>query len=278
MKLLKTFILLSLSAGFVLLSTGCATRQILTMRSDLPPIDDSAISPRLKDIPCKKVMIIPPSGSARGTFESKLSLFEREFIRQGMTVISSAITGRVVMDSPDKSQERKNETASNLSDMERALIMAKTTGADVILQLGMFEWSKERILTRFFIAEGTTDGGFKETDLLQYKSWTGAKLEYESLVLSFIGKLVNVENGEVLATISTSMPANYALPQDYRCEFSCSGNNLTYRFGTEGPFSYWTSGMNGREYPWEPQAFMLSETKVIKHVAEKISSVVNQKL
>ena len=273
----KSSTLTAIFAFSLLMSTGCATRQVLNMKSDLPPIDDSAISPRLKDIPCRKIMIIPPSGTARGTFENKLSLFEREFIRQGMTVISAAITGRVVMDSPDKSQEKKNETAGNLSDMERALIMAKTTGADVILQLGMFEWGKERILTRFFIAEGTTDGVFKETNLSQYKSWTGAKMEFESLVLNFIGKLVNVENGEVLATISTTMPANFALPNDYICEFALTGCKLTYRLATEKPFMYWTYGTEGKEYPWESQALELAESRVIKSVAEKISSVVSKK-
>lgn len=248
--------------------TGCSTKQVLVMKSDLPLLDDSAISPRLKEVPCKKVMIIPPSGSARGTFENKLSLFEREFIRQGLTVISPAITGRVVMDSPDKSQEKKNETASNLSDMERALVMAKNTGTDIILQLGMFEWDRGSWQTRFFVADSSKDGVFREVSDAEYKTWQDIKLVFESPNLRCIGKVVNVENGEVLAMLSAVMPANYALPQDYHAEY--------YRYSS-GDLALVSENYSYEPRSWEAQSMVNAEKRLIQYMVETISSVVSKK-
>lgn len=255
--------------------SGCVSSPKLTMTADLPPIDNSVMSPKLKEIECTKVMVIPPSGTARGAFEQHMVLFEREFLRQGMGVISSAITGRVVMDSSSVDQE-KNETASALSDMERALVMAKTTGADAILQVGSLEWVEEKY-SRFFVHEKEA-ASYREVGLSEYrkiKPKTG--LRFKAPSLKFLGKIVDVENGEVLATLEVLLPANYALPEDYVVSVVImSGGKPKLKQSSEVNFKYAEVGQYKTSYPWLDESMHKSEMKLLTYVAQIISNAVKK--
>src|SRR5690242_14928486 len=80
------------------LGTACSPNTYtLHMAAMRPPVDESAVSPRLVASRYTKIMVIPPSGSARGEFDSTISIFEAEFLKLGITVISGAVTGRVVL-------------------------------------------------------------------------------------------------------------------------------------------------------------------------------------
>lgn len=215
---MRRFCLFLLTVFLVFAVSGCWSTHKLTMSKFKSPIDQSSFSPSLGERKFTKLMIIPPSGTARGVFEPKIVLFEREFVRRGITVISGAITGRVVLENPD-SLAKKNEDAAELSDMERALVMARKTGADAILQIGDFWWSKNTRFTRFFVAEEIDGAPFREVDKAEYDGWPGVKKMFRSHEISFISRFVNLEDGEVIASFDIKMPANFLLPADYEATF-----------------------------------------------------------
>lgn len=198
---------------------GCTSTSILTMTREKPPLDRSVVSPKLKQNRYDRIMVIPPSGTARGAFEPQILLLEREFLRRGMTVISGAVMGKVVLEAPGTGDESKRESAALLSDLERALIMAKRTGADAILQVGDFTFAPVGGTTRSFVADRPGQP-FREVAPAEYETVTGArKQQYAAPEMRFIGRLVDVENGEVVASLDVALPLNHRLPADYIARF-----------------------------------------------------------
>jgi hypothetical protein len=275
----KSVLAMLLIPVFAALSGGCSTTHYLTMKADGQPTDDSAFSPRFKEKKCTKVIVMPPSGTARGEFESQIVLFEREFLRHGMTVISGAITGRVVMEEGVKADEKKDEVANHLSDLERALIMAKKTNAEAILQLGEFRWTPDSKWTRFFIATKEPESRFREVSADEWKNWNDLKWSFSSAQLVFVGKLVDVENGEVLATVNVLMPANCALPDDYVATYRLYNNgNLMLEKESTFPYVVVRPQVIGgistmvSDSPWLTGSYRRAEAKMIAYVAGLISS------
>ena len=202
-----------------LLLGGCASISVLTMTREKPPLDRSVVSPKLARNRYDKIMVIPPSGTARGAFEPQIVLFEREFLRRGMTVISGAVTGKVVLEAPGTGEERKSESAALLSDLERALIMAKRTGADAILQVGDFTYAPIGETARCFVTD-RAGRPFREVEPAEYETFTGArKQQYAAPELRFIGRVVDVANGEVVASLDVALPLNHVLPAEYTARF-----------------------------------------------------------
>lgn len=253
-----------LSVAFLvpMVLSGCVSTSTLTMTREKPVVDQSVVSPKLEKNKYGKIMVIPPSGTARGTFEPQIVLFEREFLRRGMTVISGAITGKVVLEAPGGDDEKKSEAAALLSDLERALVMAKRTGADAILQIGDFSWSKESKNTRFFVVEAP-GAPFREVTPEAYNTFSGFKMRYYSQELRFIGRLVDVENGEVVATLDVALPLNHVLPEDYLAHF-------TYDIWREPTWM-----QNSENFPmagnWSESAKKVAEERVIKTVVGQLA-------
>ncbi len=81
-------------------------------------------------------MVLPSRGSERGQV-SDLAEVERVLLEGGVRVISSGMTGRVVFDPVGN----RVETAANLSDLERALVLARSSSADALLQIVEFGWT-----------------------------------------------------------------------------------------------------------------------------------------
>ena len=184
------------------------------MSQSLPPQDETVTAPALAQKRYARLMVIPPSGTARGQFDAMIALFEREFLKGGVTVISGAVTGRVVYQGG--AEGRRVEGAAQLSDAERALVMAKETGADAILQIGTLEWTEPRD-TRFFVTSPEGDvHEFREVSEAEFRGWQPPwRAEFASPVLVFVGRLIDVQTGEVLATFKTRSAANFNLPSDY---------------------------------------------------------------
>ncbi len=139
----------------------------------------------------RRVMIVPPSGTARGGFERELSVFEKKFIEVGVTLISPAVTGRVASAGEEK------HGGQELSDVERALILAKKSGAEVLLQVGFMGSGppRDRALC------GTRPealGGCKDPTDWKAAPW---KVGLRGPTLRFEGRLINVENGEIIASL-----------------------------------------------------------------------------
>jgi hypothetical protein len=154
--------------------------------------DSSASSPNGAGKQVRALMIVPPSGSSRGDFEPFLYEFERAFLNKGLRIVSSAITGRVV-------QEGKSENAAQLSDLERALILAKETGADAVLQVGILELRGTQ--SRYFcgnageVVTDCTAAEFRNSDFGR---------DIEAGVVVFQGRLIDVKSGFVLAALDIS--------------------------------------------------------------------------
>lgn len=238
--------------------SGCLAPTIVT--ATRPPKDDTIVSPRLT--PKGRVMVIPPSGTVRGQYDSEIALFEREFLRGGITVISGAVTGRVLLD--PNGQQRGD--AASLSDAERALIMAKQTGADAILQIGQLTWSETSIPSRFFICCRSGERGYSEVSQPEYDNWTGKKAALASHVLTFVGRLMDVQTGEVLASFKFTAAANFNLP-----------GTETVRFGLEKRMK--GTGRNMLDEKWDEPLLADVNWEVARRVTtEKVIEAVAQKL
>jgi hypothetical protein len=121
------------------------------------------------------------------------------------------VTGRVVVDAGN-GNDRRLEAAASLTDLERALIMAKDTGADAILQIGRLAWTDSNINSRFFLCCQKNASGYVEVAQADYESWPREKAIFASHWLNFEGRLLDVKNGEVLASFDVGAGANFSLP------------------------------------------------------------------
>jgi len=257
--------------------TGCATNYTLHMRPYLPPRDTSSLSPKLKDKKYSRIMIMPPSGTARGEFDNQISIFEKEFIKDGITPINGAVTGRVVMELQGDQKEKKDESAQNLSDVERALIMAKQTGADALLQIGQLEWSKTQYFTRYFVVNpvsGTNE--LKEVSLAEYSaSQTPPKKAYQSPWLTFIGRLTDVQSGEVMASFEVKDASNWNLPADYMATISSNGFLLSQNYVYETTWVDATGVWHTTSGDWVGASSERAVEEVIAEVAKSILALQN---
>lgn len=196
------------------LGVGCST--VAPLQLNAPPtrnpIDETSASPDLAAKEYRRIMVIPPSGSTRGQFDEYINLFEREFLNNGITVISSAITGRVVMEG---GAQRKDEAAQALSDAERALVMAKSTNANALLQIGSLEWTPD-YPSRLFVNRNQR---LEEAQSpAEYDGWVGEKMKLTTSILTFVGRLTDVESGEVMASFSVRCATGWDLPAEYVAE------------------------------------------------------------
>lgn len=208
MKLVR---ILAICFAFSFLS-ACAPIT-LKMAPNQEPVDRSVSAGELSKSKFKKIMVIPPHGTVRGEFDNVVSIFEREFLKKGITVISAAVTGRVVLESSTK-DEKNSGGAVNLSDAERALVMAKESGADGILQIGAWTW-EEGIPTRFFLRD-ISDPSYREvTRQIYANSKSNYKIAFSSGYLRFIGRLMDVTSGEVRASFEIESGANWNMPNEY---------------------------------------------------------------
>ena len=247
---------------FLLLAGSCSSSYKLVMTQTREPYDESAMSPKLNQKSYSKVMVIPPSGTVRGQFDDLINSFENEFLKVGQTVISGAVTGRVVYEGKgnEESSGKRLEGGTELSDAERALIMAKSTGADAILQIGHYSWSETNIPTRFFVLPKDSGDGqsFIEVNDHEFKLFNDSKYSFCSPVLSFAGRLTDVETGEVLASLQLECPANFNLPYDYTAEMEDSKEHHG------GYISEFTSPVNG-EIGIAADGFQTNEARPLRY-------------
>lgn len=190
---------------------GCSTTHTLRMQAVSLVRDNSSASAKLAARKYSKIMVIPPTSRDPGQFDTQINFFEREFLKHDITVITAAITGRL---SATQTEESKTKGGTQLSEAERVLIMARETGANAYLQIGQFSWDDDTPTTRYFILDpGSTD--YREVKSDEYQSWTKKKRAYTSPWLTFVGKLVDVETGEVMASFHIESGANFDLQTDY---------------------------------------------------------------
>lgn len=173
-------------------------------------VDESSLSPTLKAGTFDRIMIVPPSGSAGVEFQENLAGIERSFIARGITVISPAITSRVILGDETRDRQRA-ESGLQLSEVERALLLAKQSNADAVLQIGSWQWidaSASDHGARYFV-EDKKAKTMVEVAQDEYESAPTKKLlsyHVSGSVLGFTGRLIHVETGEVLASFKIDVP------------------------------------------------------------------------
>jgi hypothetical protein len=188
----------SIGLSLVLSIAACGGAMNLAIQGKKPVSDQSVPTPQ--KVQYAAVMVLPPKGSERGEV-SELANLEKALLKRGIRVISSGVTGRVVV---DNAEGKKNEGAKDLTDLERALVLARKSGADALLQVIRMEWRGNERNYRYFRAD-------------ERRTFTelASKAEYEALpprrgwVVSgpsfeFEAKIIDVESGEIVTAVDIS--------------------------------------------------------------------------
>jgi hypothetical protein len=216
----------------IVLTTGCASEYTLRMRRGDEPQDTSHASSKLAAKKYTKFIVISPRDTTGGEFDRYLSALEGQFVKRGYTIISSAITGKVEGDAPKA-----------YTETERAFRMAKGTGAEALLQVGVAQWEKTN--SRFFILD-KNDGekSFKEVEAAAYEAWLGPKLQLSCPLLRFSGKLLDVENGEVMLAFNYVVSADLELEEYFAIYKISSHKPYRLRENYSLTPAVWTGAMN----------------------------------
>ena len=246
----------------------------LFMKKSLPAISGTIYSTTAAEVKLKKFMILGSTNiDADPSFmRANNALIEKVFLAKGLSIISPAITGRVVLTSPNEI-EQKNEAAIGLSQLERALLLGKNAEVDAIINLERFGWGPKNIFSRYFILNNKEDESFKEVDIDEYEKSNNAKVIYTSPYFQIKAKLINVNNGEILSTINLLLPANYALPDDYEVEFIVRGKTTIIKRGTESfkyKKDYWEQRKKKVLFPWLPSVKSNVEIKALENLIEDL--------
>lgn len=192
-----------------LLTSACGGQLITLSMGPRSPayIDQSSVSPSLQSGIFDRIMIVPPSGAQGEQFQDNMAAIERSFIARGITVISSAITSRVILD--EQGRERNRAEGLQLNEVERALVLARDSNADAVLQIGSWRWIEadgSDHSGRYFV-EDVRGTAFTEVDQLAFENAADRlTFSYQGEVLSFTGRLVDVETGEVIASFKIDVP------------------------------------------------------------------------
>lgn len=194
-------------------SAGCTSVTYELRAEPLTAVEDqSASSANLAQRSYRQVMVLPPSGSERGQFDTNLAVLERALLRRGLTMIAPAVSARVVFneDQPSGAQRRGG---SELSDLERILIMARESRANAVLQIG--ELGDQGAARRLFVATP----GVAPLREVTPGEWNRAapawRWALEAPVLRFTARLIDVESGEIMASLAMQGRLVHALPETW---------------------------------------------------------------
>ena len=217
---MKTTLLGIFAAGWLAIAAGCASKPPPVQqpthvpRGMLPllvrgrPFENrSAISPTGRS--CKSVMVIPGE-SPTVNQEELLTQLEGRLIEEGLSVVSAAITGRVVIAASDRGQV---EGATQLLPLERALVLARGAKADCVFHFQNLVVGQDDVARFFGWPPGAS--GLVEIDRRTYDATSASRRWFISgYSMEIRGKVVDVESGNVLVVVSLRQSTPFALPDE----------------------------------------------------------------
>jgi hypothetical protein len=189
-------------------------------------------------------------------------------MKRGVTVISGAVTGRVIFDVEQR--DKKPGAAVALTDIERALVMARTTGADAILQLGGIDFY-EKVESRFLVQDGAR--ALREVPYGKFSAWTGRKLALTSSALAFTGKLIDVASGEILASFDLACASLWNLPSDFEGTATHGLDGTWVVGGGNFPFLGTTRVVGGKTVHQPPEWEREGRTRCEQRIIDRLIGV-----
>jgi hypothetical protein len=195
------------------LGIGCGTAS-LTL-TPTPAVDQTV--PKRTDRQFTSVMVLPPSGTERGE-DPEMATVERVLLSAGIKVISSAVTGRIVQDVSGN----RVETGANLPYLERALVMARGSNADAVLQVIRVGWTDGQ---RWFVRSASGDQ-------LQ-EIGPGVMLDASNSVrvreafYQFQARVISVDKGEIVMSIEASQTTSRSPAQPITFSWQSSPGGLS---------------------------------------------------
>lgn len=206
--------------GLLLLS-GCSTAYLVAKGGHMAVEDGSVTMENPK--PYRRLMVLMPH-SDHGVPSALVNALESHLVGRGIRVISAGVTGRVVSEGPSGGD------ASRLTDVERALILARRSGADALLQV--LSLGEDSAGGRTFYQKGNV---LLETP----PGVTGGRVDVRlgSARVVLRGQLVDVETGEVVHVFNIAQSLVRELDHDYREHCQDYGDHVTcggQPFATDG--------------------------------------------
>ncbi len=224
------------------LTVGCSSLTKLEMSANKAPIDESAVTQELTRGSFKRVMVIPPMGVSRASYETVMTLFERELLRRGVKTVSSNML----------------KDGANPTNFEETLKETRRLGAEAVLQIQEWAWSKDGTPGRFFNIDKDSEGKelFREVTEAEYHSFSGAKYSFNAPQLRFVARLFSAKDGEVLGSFEVRSPANYNLPGNYQASVNTS----------EAPYKVEVENFGHKSNSWLEESRRKTEVAVITTV------------
>jgi hypothetical protein len=196
-----------LAVALPFLLSGCVT-STLTL-APVPVVDLTVPKRAAKQF--ASIMVLPPSGSERGQ-ASELAAVERVLLGAGIKVISSGVTGRIVLDGSGN----RVETGANLSDLERALVLARNSNAEALLQVTQLGWIDDG--RRWFVRSGERFQEIGPGHTLDAAN----SVKVREAVFHFQAKVISVDKGEIVMSIDASQGTSRVLQEPKGIEITTS--------------------------------------------------------
>jgi hypothetical protein len=234
-RLSRAVALLSFASAVAACSTPSYT--IHMERDDRPAyfMDETAVSAGLASHPYRKIMVVPPSGDIGAKYEGLMALVEAEFIKRNMTVFTPALTARAITGA-GRDEDATTRRGGARTDVERALILAKEANAEAILQIGTLAWTDDGS-ERFWAYDPKTRQ-VEEIDELGYQRAKSYRWRASARLLKAYGRLIEVQEGEVMATFRIEASPFHSLPEAYKTTWTPIGREKGYRAPSRSPNSF----------------------------------------
>ena len=189
----------------------------------LHPVDHlenkTLYSKRISVSNIKSLVILPPSGTAEKGFDEGLTMIESAFMSRGIELISPAIGARALEDKPN-----------NLTDLERALVLAQKNSADAVLHIGQYSMGiqsasinnapSSELGARYIVYDDIRNSTSEVIAEAYDRASPTFRFKFLAPIIRFKAKLISVTDGAILANYDFSCEITKALPKPYTAQLT----------------------------------------------------------